>query len=498
MQFLTMSDSLSQANTDCLIIQVNSNRKLNPIASEIDQATGGLIKSTLKLGDFSGQLGESQLLTNHDGIKAKRLLLVGCGDKEALSVNEFRRLIKTALTSLTKTKAKTALSSLHQIAINNQSIEWAITESVLLCAEHLYSFTALRSTKTDKPSLTKLSLYAASKSELSKTKKLTRQAGLIAEGIALTKNLANTPANICNPTYLAKQAKTLAKEFDRISVEVIDEEQAKKLGMGSFYSVAQGSDTPGKIIIMQYKGAKKASERPITFVGKGITFDTGGNCIKQAIPMYGMKYDMCGAATLFGVIKACALLELPINLVCAVASAENMVSGRATRPSDVVTSLSGQTIEITNTDAEGRLVLCDTLTYIDKYKPSKVISVATLTGAAIVSLGYETSALMANDQNLANELLEAGLRSEDRAWQLPLHEDYHHYLQSKCADMLNGALSRTAGTVISGCFLSNFTQDYHWAHLDIAGSSIIQGSQPVASGRPIPLLMNYLLNQTKS
>lgn len=497
MQILTTASALSQIATDCLIVHVNNNKKLNTVAAEIDLATNGLIKETLKLGDFSGKLGESRLLTHHQGIKAKRLLLIGCGDAKELSAREFRQVAKTAFSALIQTQSKNAVTTLHQLAVKGHHQDWATTELLYLGGDALYEFNEFRSSKTKAKPFSKLTLHC-DKANNAATKKLAQKIGHILHGITLTKNLGNTPPNICNPTYLAEQAKQLAKEFDNISLEVIDEEKARKMGMGSFCSVAQGSDTPGKIIIMKYKGTKKANAQPITLVGKGITFDTGGNCIKQAMPMYDMKYDMCGAATVFGVIKACARLKLPINVIGAVAAAENMLSGRASRPSDIVKSYSGQTIEITNTDAEGRLVLCDTLTYIGKFKPSQVISVATLTGAAITALGYETTALMANDQALADDLLASGERSEDRAWQLPLHEEYHDYLKSNCADMLNCPLVRVAGTVTSACFLSNFTRDYRWAHLDIAGTSVIPGKQAKASGRPVPLLMDYLLTQAKS
>ena len=318
-----------------------------------------------------------------------------------------------------------------------------------------------------------------------------------ATAITLTKDLANTPPNICSPSYLATQAENLAKKYSSLSIEVIDEKEAKKLGMGAFSSVTQSSDQPGKIIILQYKGTS-AKTQPIALVGKGVTFDTGGYCIKLPQPMMDMKYDMCGAATVLSILQACAELKLPINVIGAIAAAENMINGQATRMLDVVTSLSGQTIEITNTDAEGRLVLCDVLTYIKKYNPQKVISVATLTGAAIIALGFETTALMTNTQELADELLAAGQEAEDKAWQLPLFEEYHEYMKSEVADLINASLNRAAGTITAACFLSNFTRDYHWAHLDIAGTATISGRQSKASGRPIPLLMNYLLKQAKS
>ena len=324
-------------------------------------------------------------------------------------------------------------------------------------------------------------------------KRAVAHAQAISDGIDLTRTLGNLPGNVCTPTYLANQAKALGKSHKELDVEILEEKDMKALGMGALLSVSAGSAEPAKLIRMSYQGGK-AKDKPHVLVGKGITFDTGGISIKPSPNMDEMKYDMCGAATVFGVMKAVVALQLPINLVCLVASAENMPSGTATKPGDIVTSMSGQTIEILNTDAEGRLVLCDALTYAEKFKPASVVDIATLTGACIVALGSNTSAVMGNNEELVQQLLSAGKQADDRAWELPLFDEYQEQLDSPFADMANIGGPK-AGSITAGCFLSRYTKAYPWAHLDIAGTAWTSGGKDKgASGRPVPLLMQYLLN----
>jgi len=314
-----------------------------------------------------------------------------------------------------------------------------------------------------------------------------------AHGMATTKDLGNLAPNVCTPTYLASEARKLATGHDKLKTKIIDEAQMAKLGMGAFLSVTRGSRQPAKLICMEYRGGK-ASDKPVVFVGKGVTFDTGGISIKPSATMDEMKYDMCGAASVFGVMHAVCELKLKCNVIGVVAAAENMPDGDASRPGDVVTSMSGQTIEILNTDAEGRLVLCDTLTYVQRYKPAVVIDIATLTGSAIVALGHISSAMLSNDQPLADALLEASQSCGDLTWQLPLWEDYQSQLDSNFADMANIG-GRPAGTVTAACFLARYAEDYRWAHLDIAGIAWLSGKAKGATGRPVPLLMQYLFEQ---
>jgi len=311
----------------------------------------------------------------------------------------------------------------------------------------------------------------------------------IGHGANLTRELVNLPGNICTPRYLAAEARKLAKRHSELSVSILDERKMADLGMHSLLSVGNGSDEPSRLITLKYQGGP-AKSRPYCLVGKGITFDTGGISLKPGAKMDEMKFDMGGAASVFGSIHAAALLKLPINIVGVIAAAENMPSGRATKPGDVVKSLSGKTIEILNTDAEGRLVLCDALTYVSRFAPEEVIDIATLTGAIIVALGHEATGIFSNDDHLANSLLEAGIRSHDRGWRFPIWEEYHRQLESPFADLANIGTGG-AGSITAACFLAQFTEDYKWAHLDIAGTAF-KGSPKGATGRPVPMLVDYL------
>ena len=345
----------------------------------------------------------------------------------------------------------------------------------------------------NKHPLRKLTLGIGSRAHLTLAKEGLAQAIAINTGITLTKDLGNCPPNICHPTYLAEQALQLGNRFDKLNVDVLEEADMKKLGMGALLSVSKGSQQPAKLITMQYTGGKK-SQKPVVLVGKGVTFDTGGISLKPGASMDEMKFDMCGAASVFGTLLACCELGLPINLVGIIPAVENMPDGKATRPGDIVTTMSKQTVEILNTDAEGRLILCDALTYAEKFNPDVVVDIATLTGACIVALGKHTSGLLSNDNSLANALFDAGQRSGDKCWRLPLWDEYQKQLDSNFADMANigGA---PAGTITAACFLSRFTEDYRWAHLDIAGVAWLSGDKKGATGRPVPLLMDYLLQR---
>src|SRR5690606_25789192 len=315
----------------------------------------------------------------------------------------------------------------------------------------------------------------------------------IAKGVNLARNLGDLPGNICTPTYLANEAKRLARNQPRLSAKILEEKQTKELGMGALLSVSAGSDEPAKLIVLEYRGGGK-NDAPVALVGKGITFDTGGISLKPGAGMDEMKYDMCGAASVLGTFQTLLELQLPLNVVGIIPASENMPNGRATKPGDIVTSMSGQTIEILNTDAEGRLVLCDALTYSERFKPKVVIDIATLTGACVIALGAHASGLYSNRDELAQALLAAGQQSNDRAWHMPLWDDYQKQLDSNFADMANIG-GREGGSITAACFLSRFTKKFAWAHLDVAGTAWKSGSAKGATGRPVPLLVQYLLNQ---
>lgn len=481
-----------QPNT-CLVMPVFKNGKFTAGAMQLDSASSGALSKVVKEGDINGAVGETLLLRDIPGLDAQRVLLVGAGESDGIDDRKFRKLSAAAANAVRKTGSATVISLLTEISVGERDIEWKSRQTIVEAMNSGYRFTQHKS-KPPKVSntLKKWILLCNSDKDTKAAKAGSKQAQAISAGCDLARDLGNLAPNVCTPTYLATQAKGLQKKYTKLKTTVLDEAQMKKLGMGSLLSVSQGSRQPAKLICMEYSGAAK-SQKPVVFVGKGITFDTGGISLKPGATMDEMKYDMCGAASVFGAMRACVELELKCNLVCIVPAAENMPDGDASRPGDIVTTMSGQTVEILNTDAEGRLVLCDALTWAEKFKPAAVVDVATLTGACIVALGHVASALMANNEDLAQQLLDAGENSGDRSWQLPMWDEYQPLLDSNFADIANIG-GRAAGSVTAACFLSRFTKAYPWAHLDIAGVAWLSGKSKGATGRPVPLLMQYLLD----
>lgn len=495
----TTTANLKSLKTACLILPIFEDAALTAAIKPIDSASGGMIKALLKSKDFTGASGKTHLLSSNPTSGIQRIILLGCGKREDFSMKTLKLAIAKSTKALTTTKATQATLLTTDLKLSGKDKEHAyriISQTVTM---QLYKFNQFK-TKPDKSTAIKRFELLETKANTGKKgeKKAMQQGEAIGNGANLTRTLGNLPANICHPSYLAQEARKLAKSNPKMSCKVISENELKKMGAGAFVAVSQGSDQAGKMIILEYKNAKRKTDTPYAIVGKGITFDTGGISLKNPPKMDEMKYDMCGAATVLGVMHAISTLNLPINIVAAIAAAENMPSARATRPGDIVTTLSGKTVEILNTDAEGRLVLCDTLTYIQKYKPAAIIDMATLTGACIVALGHHASGIMGNDDDLVQELLDAGTTAEDRAWQLPLWDEYREQLDSEFADMGNIG-SPGAGTVTAACFLSEFVGDYPWAHLDIAGTAWRSGGQgKAASGRPVPLLTQYLIRKSES
>ncbi|MGX5220396.1 leucyl aminopeptidase [Pseudomonas segetis] len=496
MEFIVKSARAETLKTATLVIAVGEGRKLGEIAKSIDTASSGAISALLKSGDITGKVGQTLLARNLANIKAERVLLVGCGKEAELSDRQLRKLIGSAqavLKNLGGSDAAFALGELNVKGRNTYAKARLVAETL---ADGEYSFDQFKSQKAPASALKKITLITE-KADQADTERACLHAKAITTGMAFTKDLGNMPPNICHPTYLAEQAKELGKAYKGLKVEILDEKKLKTLGAGAFLAVGQGSDQPPRMIVMNYQGGKK-TDKPFVLVGKGITFDTGGISIKPAAGMDEMKYDMGGAASVFGTLKAVLELQLPINLVCLLACAENMPSGGAARPGDIVTTMSGQTVEILNTDAEGRLVLCDTLTYAERFKPQAVIDIATLTGACIVALGAHTSGLLGNNDELVQQILSAGQQADDRAWQLPLFDEYQEQLDSPFADIANIGGPK-AGTITAACFLSRFTKKYNWAHLDVAGTAWVSGGKDKgASGRPVPLLTQYLLDRAKA
>jgi len=480
--------AVDQADSDCLIVAVYQDKQLSNAADDIDKASDGALHAVLSYEDFTGKTGESQLLYKLSGIKAKRVLMIGCGDKDKFDSRALRAATKTAIAKLANQSVTKMTSLLGDDLNGTDDANNMIMQSVLGAADSRYQFTSHKSEAPE--AISGQHLEIAFTGNFAGNDEVLNQASAMAQGCELSRNLSNQPGNVCTPTYLAETALSMAKEFKALEVEVLEEADMEKLGMGSFLCVSQGSDQPGKMVILKYNGAG-SDDDPVALVGKGVTFDTGGISLKPGASMDEMKFDMVGSASVLGTIKACAEMKLPLNVVGVLAAAENMPSARATRPGDIVTSMSGKTIEILNTDAEGRLVLCDALTYVGKYKPKLVIDIATLTGACIVALGHEICALLSNDQDLAEDILASGNKIGDQAWQLPMNDDYQKQLKSAHADIGNIG-GKSAGTITAACFLGHFTNDYRWAHLDIAGTAW-NGKE--STGRPVPLLTQFLIDQ---
>ena len=480
----------------CAVIGIFESRKLSDSAKVLDKITQGYIKNILASGDMDGKANTSLLLHNVPDTLFKRVLLIGLGKEQEFKEKTFLAALGATLNALQKTAVTDATLFLSDFPVKDKTNAWKVNQTVIAATNSGYRFDQLKSKPdNNQSSLRKLIVCIDNRTELAACETALQQSIAIAHGMNLAKDLGNLAPNICTPAYLAKQAKDLAKSH-KLKATALEEKDMEKLGMGSLLAVARGSEQPAKLIVLEYHGAAK-KENPVVLVGKGVTFDTGGISLKPAAEMDEMKFDMSGAGSVLGTLQAVAEMKLPINVVGIIPATENMPSGKATKPGDVVTSLSGQTIEILNTDAEGRLILCDALTYAERYNPKVVIDIATLTGACVIALGNFTTGLMSNDDKLAQELLAAGEQAADRAWQLPLWDEYQDLLRSNFADIANIG-GRAAGTITAACFLSRFTKKYRWAHLDIAGTAWKSGKDKGSTGRPVPLLTQFLISQTKA
>jgi leucyl aminopeptidase len=492
-EFSIKTGTPENTKSGCIVIGVFEPRKLSLTAQALGKAARAHLSAVLRRGDMEGRSGATLLLHGVPGIAAERVLLVGLGKQEEFRDKAYRDAVAAAVRALKDTGSAEALITLGELTVGKRDLGWRVRQAVLAANETLYRFDRLKSKKDDaQPALARLSFSAPAGKEGKAAQEALAQGEAIAQGANLTRDLGNLPGNICTPTYLAGQAQKLAKEF-RLKCEVLDRARMEKLGMGSLLSVAKGSHQPPRFIVLQYHGGK-AKARPVVLVGKGITFDSGGISLKPGPEMDEMKYDMSGAASVLGALRAAAQMKLALNIVALIPTTENMPGGSASRPGDVVTSMSGQTIEILNTDAEGRLILCDALTYAERFDPECVVDIATLTGACVIALGHVATGLLGNDDKLAQELLEAGQAASDRAWQLPLWEDYQEQLKSNFADMANIG-GRAGGTITAACFLARFTKKYRWAHLDIAGTAWRSGKEKGSTGRPVPLLAHFLMKR---
>ena len=494
MEFTVKSVTPEKLRTACVVVGVYEAKRLSASAEKLNATAGGYLIESLRRGDLEGKPGQVLLLHSVPDIAAERVLLVGCGKEDDVADHQFRKAVAKATNTLQELGIGEAMNCLGEVHVNGRDLRWKLRQIVDISEDVTYRFALLKSKKDDtRRALRKLTLTVGERADIAGAEEAVRIATAVAEGVKLTKDLGNMPPNICTPTYLADQARALAKRRKSIKVDVLDSHGMEKLGMGSLLAVARGSQEPPKLIVAHYRGGKK-NDKPVALVGKGVTFDSGGISIKPAQAMDEMKFDMCGAASVLGTLEAIARLELPINVVGVIPATENLPSGTATKPGDVVTSLSGQTIEILNTDAEGRLILCDALTYTERFDPAVVIDIATLTGACVIALGKHASGLLGNDQTLIQDLLDAGKSTGDRAWELPLWDDYQDQLKTNFADMTNVG-GREGGTITAACFLARFTKKFKWAHLDVAGTAWVTGDKKGATGRPVPLLTQYLLDR---
>lgn len=497
MEFNVKSGNPEKQRSACVVVGVFDSRKLSQAGEQIDEVSEGYLSNLLRRGDMEGKLGQILLLHNVPNTLSDRVLLIGCGKEREFNDRQYNKVIAKAITTLNETGSMEAICFLSELNVKGRDIHWKVKHAVLSTQDTLYSFDEFKS-KSDaaRRPVRRLTFNVTSRKDLTIGEKAISEGIAVAKGSHKARDLANLPPNIANPTYLAKQAEQLAAENTDIDCTVISEAELKEMGMGAFVAVSQGSETDGKLIILEYSGAEE-NEKPIVLVGKGITFDTGGISLKPGESMDEMKYDMGGAAGVFGSFLAATELKLKVNLIMVIAAAENMPSGKACRPGDIVTTLSGQTVEILNTDAEGRLVLCDALTYVERFNPDVVIDVATLTGACVIALGAQASGLLSNHNPLAHEILNAGELCGDRAWRLPLWDEYQEQLNSNFADMSNLG-GKAAGTITAACFLSRYAKKYHWAHLDVAGTAWRSGKQKGATGRPVSLLTQYIINRASS
>jgi leucyl aminopeptidase len=494
MDFTLTTETAEKQQSACIVIGVFEKGKLSPSAQRLEQASGGQLSRILQRGDLEGKLGQSLLLYDLANVIAERVLLIGCGAEGEFGDKQYREAVAKSAAAINEWGCGRAANYLTELKVADRDIAWKLRQAVEATMSAAYRFDRLKSKPAPARTAEQVTFYIDAKEDHGHAQRALREGESIGLGVNLVRDLGNLPPNICTPAYLADQALELQKQYG-MKTTVLDVADMETLGMGALLSVARGSRQPAKLVTIEYNGGK-AGQAPVALVGKGVTFDSGGISIKPAANMDEMKYDMCGAASVLGTLKSIAELKLPLNIVGVIPATENLPDGNASKPGDIVKSMSGQSIEILNTDAEGRLILCDALTYAERFNPAVVIDIATLTGACVVALGHQASGLFSNDDALAQELVEAGKSAYDRAWHLPLWDEYQKQLDSNFADMANVG-GRDAGAITAACFLSRFTKKFKWAHLDIAGTAWKTGKEKGATGRPVPLLAEFLLGRAQ-
>ena len=480
----------------CIVVGVFERRRLSTAAAALDKAGNGFISKLLRRGDLEGKVGQTLMLPDAPSVRAERVLLVGCGRERDLDERAFRKIVTKAAAALDQAGAGEAAAYLPELPVRGRDLPWRVYAATETTDNALYRFTQFKSNPdTPRRPLRQMTWMVSRRRDLHGCEPALELGRATGAGAALARDLANTPPNVCTPDHLAEEAERLAERHPAITARSLDRREMEELGMHALLAVSRGTEQPPRLIVMEYRGAD-SKEPPAALVGKGVTFDSGGISLKPAASMDEMKYDMCGAASVFGALLACAEARLPVNVIGVVPAVENMPGGRATRPGDIVTTMAGKKVEILNTDAEGRMILADALTYTERFNPAVVIDIATLTGACIVALGHHRHGLMGNQPSLVRDLLQAGRQACDPAWELPLGDEYDEQLKSPFADFANIG-GGSAGTITAGCFLQRFAGKMRWAHLDIAGTAWKSGEQKGATGRPVPLLTRFLANRAK-
>ncbi|MFW8592174.1 leucyl aminopeptidase [Glaciecola sp. 2405UD65-10] len=494
MEFGVKSGSPEKQRSACIVVGVFEPRRLSTVAEQLDTISEGYISNLLRRGDLEGKAGQMLLLHHVPNVLSERVLLVGCGKERELNERQYKQIVAKTIQTLNETGSMEAVSFLTELHVKGRDSYWKVRQAVEAASESVYSFLQLKTKKGEpRRPLRKMVFNLPTRKDLPLGERAIVHAQAISKGVTVAKDVSNMPPNICNPLYLNQQAAELVESYPSLSLDTVGEAQMEELGMHTYLAVGRGSENESIMSVIHHKGGN-ADDAPVVLVGKGLTFDSGGISIKPGEAMDEMKYDMCGAASVLGVMHTVAELNLPLNIIGIIAGCENMPDANAYRPGDILTTMSGQTVEVLNTDAEGRLVLCDALTYVERFDPDCVIDIATLTGACVIALGKHATAVLSQHNPLAHEIINASEQSADKAWRLPLWDEYQDQIESPFADMSNLG-GRPAGTITAACFLSRFTRKYNWAHLDIAGTAWVSGANKGATGRPVPMLTQFLMNK---
>ena len=494
MEFGVKSGSPEKQRSACIVVGVFEPRRLTTVAEQLDQISDGYISNLIRRGDLEGKAGQMLLLHHVPNVLSERVLLVGCGKERELNERQYKQIVAKTIQTLNETGSMEAVSFLTELHVKGRDIYWKVRQAVEAANESVYSFLQLKTKKGEpRRPLRKMVFNVPTRKDLHLAERAIEHAAAVSKGVKIAKDVSNMPPNICNAKYLNEQSAELVSQYPTLSLDTIGEVRMQELGMHTYLAVGRGSVNESIMSVIHHNGGAKG-DKPYVLVGKGLTFDSGGISIKPSDAMDEMKYDMCGASAVLGVMQTVAELNLPINIIGVIAGCENMPDANAYRPGDILTTMSGQTVEVLNTDAEGRLVLCDALTYVERFEPELVIDIATLTGACVVALGKHATAVFTQHNPLAHEIINASEQSSDKAWRMPLWDEYQEQIDSPFADMSNLG-GRPAGAITAACFLSRFTRKYTWAHLDIAGTAWLGGSKKGATGRPVPMLSQFLMNK---